>query len=246
MPVIGVVASSEKDAVDSVEAVAAWEAETLVLLPGTAPSTEETLKRIDGLLVTGGEDIDPSHYHREVDPEAGVEVNPARDALELPLLQAAMERDMPVLGLCRGMQALNVVSGGSLLQDLPDHRKEQGGRGVGVEPPPHLGLAGEQAGGGAGLRRPGAGQQPPPPGAARGAAVPPSPRVRVLTGRCDYRGAGEPVPSVGGGRPVPPGVAEGASPPVPAPLRDAGAASRGVREGACRLGAPRYALNRAA
>ena len=123
MPVIGVVASSEKDAADSVEAVAAWEAETLVLLPGAAPSTEETLERIDGLLVTGGEDIDPSYYHREVDPEAGVEVNPARDALELPLLQAAMERDMPVLGLCRGMQALNVVSGGSLLQDLPDHRK---------------------------------------------------------------------------------------------------------------------------
>ena len=122
MPVIGVVASTEKDAVDSVEAVAAWEAETLVLLPGASPSTEETLERIDGLLVTGGEDINPSHYGREVDPEAGVEMNPARDALELPLLRAAMERDMPVLGLCRGMQALNVVSGGSLLQDLPDHR----------------------------------------------------------------------------------------------------------------------------
>ena len=125
MPVIGVVASTEKDAVDSVNAVAAWGAETLTLLPGAAPSTEETLERIDGLLVTGGEDIDPSYYDRDVDPEAGVEVNPARDALELPLLQAAMERDMPVLGLCRGMQALNVVSGGALLQDLPDHRKER-------------------------------------------------------------------------------------------------------------------------
>ena len=232
MPVIGVVASSEKDAVDSVEAVAAWEAETLVLLPGTAPSTEETLNRIDGLLVTGGEDIDPSYYDREVDPEAGVEVNPARDALELPLLQAAMERDMPVLGLCRGMQALNVVSGGSLLQDLPDHRKERedgewesNRHRIWVSP-------GEQAGSGVGLRRPRAGQQPPPPGVARGAAVTSTARVRVLVGRCDHRRAGEPAPSLGGGRAVPPGVAGPASAPVPAALRDAGAASGGVREGA--------------
>ncbi len=245
MPVIGVVASSEKDAVDSVEAVAAWEAETLVLLPGTAPSTEETLKRIDGLLVTGGEDIDPSHYHREVDPEAGVEVNPARDALELPLLQAAMERDMPVLGLCRGMQALNVVSGGSLLQDLPDHRKE---RDDGEWESSHHRIWVS-------------------PGSKLAAALGSGGRVRVNS--LHHQGLREAqrsrrllasayswtmrlsrrwraLPSVGGGRPVPPGVAEGASPPVPAPLRDAGTASGGVRDGAGRRGAPRNAVNRAA
>lgn len=123
MPVIGVIASSEQEALDYLEAMAPWGIESLLLIPGATLSVEETLERIHGLLVTGGEDIDPVHYGHELGPGVCLELNPARDALELPLLRAALEWDLPVLGLGRGLQALNVAAGGSLLQDIPDHRQ---------------------------------------------------------------------------------------------------------------------------
>ena len=78
----------------------------------------ETVARMDGFLAGGGPDIQPSEYGHEVDATANVKSQPERDAIELPLLKAAMAADLPVLCVCRGMQALNVVSGGSLIQDL--------------------------------------------------------------------------------------------------------------------------------
>lgn len=75
------------------------------------------LPRLDGLLLSGGIDVDPRYYHEQPHPMLG-EVNPHLDELELALAHWALERDIPTLGICRGMQVLNVALGGSLYQDL--------------------------------------------------------------------------------------------------------------------------------
>jgi putative glutamine amidotransferase len=80
---------------------------------------EEALALLDGLLLAGGADIDPSAYGRDPHSET-VETVPERDAFEIALTRAALERDMPVLGICRGMQLINVALGGTLSQHLPE------------------------------------------------------------------------------------------------------------------------------
>jgi putative glutamine amidotransferase len=72
-----------------------------------------------GLLLCGGLDVDPVRYGESVLPNADVEINAERDALEWDLLDLARERRLPVWGVCRGIQVLNVYLGGSLWQDLP-------------------------------------------------------------------------------------------------------------------------------
>jgi len=86
------------------------------------------LGEVDGLLLTGGADVGPEQYGQQLDPKAGLEVEPERDRAELPLVRAALERDLPILGICRGMQALNVAMGGSLIQDIPKHRASDDGK----------------------------------------------------------------------------------------------------------------------
>ena len=76
-----------------------------------------TVGRLDGLLLTGGRDIDPRHYGEEPHAALG-EVDPAKDALELAAVKAARERRIPILGICRGIQMLTVAFGGALFQDL--------------------------------------------------------------------------------------------------------------------------------
>jgi putative glutamine amidotransferase len=93
----------------------------MLLPPGTADAAtvEAVLAGIDGLLLTGGADIDPARYGAERDPSTG----PARvdrDCWELALAVAAEQRGMPVLGVCRGMQVLAVAHGATLVQHLPD------------------------------------------------------------------------------------------------------------------------------
>jgi putative glutamine amidotransferase len=86
----------------------------------TAENPGELLDRLDGLLLGGGRDVDPLAYGARPDP-ATDEPRPERDRFELGVVSAALERDMPVLGVCRGMQMLNVACGGTLLQNLdPD------------------------------------------------------------------------------------------------------------------------------
>jgi putative glutamine amidotransferase len=81
---------------------------------------DEVLDLIDGLLLVGGADIDPEAYGHAAH-EATVETVPERDSFEIALVNAAIERDLPVLGICRGMQLINVARGGTLLQHLPEH-----------------------------------------------------------------------------------------------------------------------------
>jgi len=85
-------------------------------------ATEELMGGAGGLLICGGPDIDPALYGEEPDPNAGLQLNRPLDDLELRVLEWALERDMPVLAICRGMQLLNVAFGGKLIQDLPNHK----------------------------------------------------------------------------------------------------------------------------
>jgi len=90
-----------------------------VLLPPSEDGVEETLEALDGIVFTGGADIDPAEYGAEPHPQT-FGIRHDRDRGELALLTAALERDMPVLGICRGIQVLNVARGGDLHQHLPD------------------------------------------------------------------------------------------------------------------------------
>jgi putative glutamine amidotransferase len=89
-----------------------------VLLP-PVPGIAAAVERIDGLLLTGGGDIDPGRYGADPHP-ATSRVSGPRDAAELELLDAAVAAGKPVLGVCRGMQLLNVARGGTLCQHLPN------------------------------------------------------------------------------------------------------------------------------
>lgn len=90
-----------------------------LLVPPSDEGVEETLDALDGILFSGGSDIDPAAYGADAHPET-TGVRPERDRGELALLAAALERDMPVLAVCRGSQLLNVVRGGDLVQHLPE------------------------------------------------------------------------------------------------------------------------------
>lgn len=90
-----------------------------LLVPPSEDGLEETLDALDGLLFSGGSDLDPDLYGAERHPATdGVRAD--RDRAELALLQTALERDMPVLAVCRGSQVFNVALGGDLVQHLPE------------------------------------------------------------------------------------------------------------------------------
>src|SRR3989454_8104351 len=79
------------------------------------------LDRVQGLVLTGGEDVDPAHYHAAPHPKLG-DTDAARDAVELALIAGARRRRLPILAICRGIQVLNVALGGTLYQDLATER----------------------------------------------------------------------------------------------------------------------------
>jgi len=120
MPVIGITASTLREAQPYAASLEKRGATVRLLLPGHGASPGQVLREIDALMLSGGADIHPGRYGEEPGPT--VEANRERDEMELPLLEAALRQDMPVLGICRGMQALNVALGGKLIQDLADHR----------------------------------------------------------------------------------------------------------------------------
>jgi putative glutamine amidotransferase len=90
-----------------------------LLVPPSEGGVDETLDALDGILFSGGADLDPGSYGAEAHPETSG-VRPERDRAELALLEGALARDMPVLAVCRGFQVLNVARGGDLVQHLPE------------------------------------------------------------------------------------------------------------------------------
>jgi putative glutamine amidotransferase len=90
-----------------------------LLVPPSLDGIDETLDAVDGLVFSGGSDLDPELYDQRPHAETFGIVH-ERDRAELALLEAALARDMPVLAVCRGSQVLNVVRGGDLVQHLPD------------------------------------------------------------------------------------------------------------------------------
>jgi putative glutamine amidotransferase len=112
-PRIGITPCSRVD--DYLESVKRAGGEPVVLDAAADPAG--ALDRVDGLLLTGGLDVDPVLYGET--PHATTAVDAARDLFEIPLSRDAIARDLPVFAICRGVQVLNVAAGGTLIQDIP-------------------------------------------------------------------------------------------------------------------------------
>lgn len=105
-----------------VHAVVAAGGAPLILSPlATVDAVPSLLDGADALLLSGGADIDPAHYHTPRHPGLGA-IEPERDVFEFALLAEARRRGLPVLAICRGLQLVNVALGGTLWQDLPSER----------------------------------------------------------------------------------------------------------------------------
>ena len=94
-----------------------------VLLPPGEPDPAAILNVVDGLIFTGGGDIDPATYNGDLHPTIA-RVDPQRDAFELTLARLVLNTDIPVLGICRGLEVLVVTSGGTLVSHIPDEYGE--------------------------------------------------------------------------------------------------------------------------
>jgi len=107
-----------------------------VLLPPGERDPQVWLERLDGLILAGGLDLDPCSYQGDPHPH-GEPPDPERDRTEISLLQATLAWPHPVLAICRGMQLLNVVLGGSLIQHLPEWNSDLEHRSAGGDPTTH-------------------------------------------------------------------------------------------------------------
>ncbi|MDN3016429.1 gamma-glutamyl-gamma-aminobutyrate hydrolase family protein [Paenibacillus sp. BSR1-1] len=90
-----------------------------IILPFLNPETAlETIGLCDGIILSGGEDVDPQFYGQDPHPELGPTI-PERDLAEMAIVQYAIQNNIPILAICRGVQILNVALGGTLIQDIP-------------------------------------------------------------------------------------------------------------------------------
>jgi gamma-glutamyl-gamma-aminobutyrate hydrolase PuuD len=103
-----------------VRAVEASGGVPLLVPPAAAEEPDSVISVVDGLVFSGGSDLDPELYDADLHPETAGIVR-ERDDAELVLMRAALDADMPLLAICRGSQVLNVVRGGDLVQHVPDH-----------------------------------------------------------------------------------------------------------------------------
>lgn len=117
-------AKTEQDRLNRAYSQALWLAGAVPVILPTLENEEaaaETLHHLDGLLVSGGADLSPDLYGEKAINDT-VETDPLRDRAELPLIRAALEQEMPLFAICRGIQSLNVTLGGTLYQDLVTQR----------------------------------------------------------------------------------------------------------------------------
>ena len=112
-PVIGITRCTRID--DYIESIARAGGDPVVLEAEDDPIA--ALDRVDGVVLSGGADVEPALYGDAAHPTTDVDA--ARDRFEIPLSKAALARDLPLLAICRGVQVLNVAAGGSLIQDIP-------------------------------------------------------------------------------------------------------------------------------
>lgn len=122
MVLIAVTATGLNEGKPYVSSIESREANTRLLTPATFEGIDAALNGVSGLLLCGGYDVHPRYYGQEIEPNAGVDTYIERDEMEMSLLRAAIDDGMPILGICRGMQLINVAFGGSLLQHIDGHR----------------------------------------------------------------------------------------------------------------------------
>jgi putative glutamine amidotransferase len=130
MPVIGITSCRRLE--DYRQSVLHVGGEVRILEP--SPDVETALAGIDGLLLTGGNDVSPTRYG-EAPHSTVVEAEPGRDEFELKLVAGARARNLPIFAICRGVQLLNVACGGTLVQDIPS--QVTGALPHSLEVPPH-------------------------------------------------------------------------------------------------------------
>lgn len=116
----GDVPSDANDYVRSLVDAGARPEEIVVLRPGDSPEGG-----FDGVVIGGGEDVDPERYGRRILADGDVRVDHGRDSIDFPVFEEAWRAGVPVLGICRGLQVVNVARGGTLVQDLPLERPSE-------------------------------------------------------------------------------------------------------------------------
>ncbi|GGA19367.1 gamma-glutamyl-gamma-aminobutyrate hydrolase family protein [Psychrobacillus lasiicapitis] len=120
-PIIGVSSNLKGEAISvptaNVHAIARFDGVPIVLPNLQDAGLDIIVDRIDGLLLTGGGDIDPTLFGEEPHPRLG-SIVPERDAFEIQLVQKMLEKNKPILGICRGAQILSIAAGGDMYQDI--------------------------------------------------------------------------------------------------------------------------------
>ena len=124
-PVIGLTCSDADRSLPYASMVDKFGGQVKLITPSNVDSVSEAMNNIDGLLLAGGADVHPKHYGEDSDPGSASWYNEDLDDMEIPILESALETDLPILAICRGMQVLNVSMGGSLIQHIDGHNTEQ-------------------------------------------------------------------------------------------------------------------------
>lgn len=127
-PIIGITAGSHAGAKPYIEAVRRNDGESRLIIPGRFAGVDKTLSQIGALLFTGGIDLGSTWYPADRDGVPPSQPASRRDAMEKALLLAGLDRDTPMLCIGRGMQALNIVLGGSLIGGFDSHASQRKGR----------------------------------------------------------------------------------------------------------------------